>query len=95
MLNKNPVADHHFITQVFAIWGIFGIDVPPHRFSCPFQVTYPGMFSKAIISIGCSTEEVRHGYIYIHVYMYHVHIYIYTSHKALFAAFCFYPLDIV
>lgn len=80
----------------------------PHRFSCPFQVTYPGMFSKAIISIGCSTEEVRHGYIwylyiyimlkiyiYTCIYVSCAYIYIYISHKALFVAFCFYPLDIV
>ena len=51
----------------------------PHRFSCPFQVTYPGMFSKAIISIGCSTEEVRHGYIYIYMYICIMCIYIYTQ----------------
>ena len=107
MLNQNPVADHHFITQVFAIWGIFGIDVPPidflARFRWPILACSPRRSSASAARRKKSDTGIYDTYIYImlniYIHMYIcimcIYIYIYISHKALFVAFCFYPLDIV
>ena len=86
MLNQNPVADHHFLTP----------DVPPIDFPRPVSGdlswhVLQGDHQHRLLD-GRSQTRVYMILIYIH---YVNNIYIHISHKALFVAFCFYPLDIV